>query len=76
MTVDITYNGSPTAPTDAGSYAVVATVNHPNYTGVTNDTLVIAKAIVNPGITADNKIYDGTTAATIATRNLTGVFFG
>ena len=73
MTVDITYNGSPTAPTDAGSYTVIATVNHPNYAGIVNDVLVIDRAIVDPNTTANNKIYDGTTAAIIATRNLNGV---
>src|SRR5947208_16834718 len=30
--VSITFNGSATAPTDAGSYAVVASLNNPNYT--------------------------------------------
>ncbi|MGA9671648.1 MAG: MBG domain-containing protein, partial [Terracidiphilus sp.] len=44
LTVTYTYNGSSTAPTAAGSYAVVATINDPNYTGSTTGTLVIAKA--------------------------------
>ncbi len=42
LTVTFTYNGSATAPTDAGSYAVVATVNDPNYTGTASGTLVIS----------------------------------
>jgi hypothetical protein len=29
--VSVTYNGSPTAPTNAGSYAVVASLNNPKY---------------------------------------------
>ena len=37
----VTYGGSPTAPTDAGTYAVVATVTDPNHTGSASDTLVI-----------------------------------
>jgi LPXTG-site transpeptidase (sortase) family protein len=73
LPVDITYNGSLTLPTNAGSYAVVATVNHTDYAGITTDTLVIAKAIVDPGITVNNKIYDGVTGVTIATRDLAGV---
>ena len=72
LTVDITYDGSTTIPTDANSYAVVATINDPNYTGVANDTLVIAPATVDPVITADDKTYDGTTTATIASRGLRG----
>ncbi len=38
----VTYDGSPTAPTSVGSYAVVATVNEANYTGSASGTLVIA----------------------------------
>ncbi len=40
----VTYNGSATAPTNAGSYAVVATVNTANYTASANATLVVQKA--------------------------------
>lgn len=44
LAVDLTYNGSATAPTNAGSYAVVATVNDPNYQGTASGTLVIGHA--------------------------------
>ena len=40
----MTYDGSATAPTSAGSYAVVATVLDTNYTGSAPGTLVISKA--------------------------------
>jgi len=43
-TVAITYAGNATAPTAAGSYAVVATVSDANYSGSASGTLVIAKA--------------------------------
>lgn len=39
LTVDVTYNGSTTAPTAPGTYAVVATVNEPNYQGSSTATL-------------------------------------
>ena len=42
----VTYGGSPTPPTNAGSYAVVATITDTNYTGSTNGTLVVDKATV------------------------------
>jgi len=42
--VDFTYDGSATAPSNAGNYAVVATVNDSDYQGSATDTLVIAKA--------------------------------
>ncbi|HEY4787292.1 MAG TPA: MBG domain-containing protein, partial [Bacteroidales bacterium] len=44
LTVNITYNGSVTAPANAGTYPIVATVNDVNYTGTASDNLVIAKA--------------------------------
>ena len=43
--VGITYDGSATAPTSAGSYAVVASLSNPNYAASNaSDVLVIAKA--------------------------------
>lgn len=44
LATSVTYAGSGTAPTNAGSYAVVATVTDPNYSGSANGTLVIAPA--------------------------------
>ncbi len=44
LPVSLTYNGSATAPTSAGTYAIVATVNHPSYSGRAEGTLVIARA--------------------------------
>ena len=41
LSVSITYNASSSAPSDFGSYAVVATVNDANYTGTQSGTLVI-----------------------------------
>lgn len=44
LTVDVTYDLSPVAPTDAGSYAVVATIDELNYSGSSSGTLIISKA--------------------------------
>ena len=44
LAVSITYNGSTTAPTAAGSYSVIATINNPDYSGSASGTLTIAKA--------------------------------
>ena len=44
LAVTLTYAGSATAPSDAGTYPVVATVNDPAYAGTATGTLVIAKA--------------------------------
>src|SRR5262249_17470762 len=45
LNVSLTYDGSSTAPVNAGSYMVVATVNDPNYQGSATDTLAIAKVV-------------------------------
>jgi len=42
--VTVTYAGLSAAPTNAGSYAVVATVVDANYAGSASNTLVIGKA--------------------------------
>ena len=44
LTVEITYNGSGTAPTDAGTYAITGMVVEANYTGVVVDVLSVSKA--------------------------------
>ncbi|HEY1115625.1 MAG TPA: MBG domain-containing protein, partial [Chitinophagaceae bacterium] len=45
LTVNVTYEGSVTVPTDAGSYAVVAALNNANYSATNGTgTLVIDKA--------------------------------
>jgi PKD repeat protein len=44
LTYTVTYNGSTIAPTNAGSYTVVATVTNPGYSGSVTGTLVINKA--------------------------------
>jgi hypothetical protein len=42
LSVTFTYNGSATAPSAAGSYTVVGTINDSNYTGTATGTLIIA----------------------------------
>jgi len=44
LAVAITYDGSASAPTNVGSYAVVATVNDSNYNGTASGTLTIDQA--------------------------------
>ncbi len=41
LPVDVTYNGSPSAPSAVGNYAVVAAVNDSNYQGSTATNLII-----------------------------------
>jgi len=44
LTMDFTYNGSATLPINAGSYAVVGTVNNASYAGSASGTFVITPA--------------------------------
>ena len=41
LPVVITYDGSLTPPVNPGTYAVTATINHPDYTGAVSDLLVV-----------------------------------
>jgi uncharacterized repeat protein (TIGR01451 family) len=59
LSVTLTYNGSASAPTGAGSYAVVATINDANYSGTASGTLVIAKADATITVTGYTGVYDG-----------------
>src|SRR5204863_417709 len=64
-----------TAKTVSVSGIAISGADAANYTVNTtaNATADITAATVSASITADNKVYDGTTAATIATRSLSGV---
>ena len=68
--VDFTYNGSATAPTDAGSYAVVGTINDSIYQGSALDTMVISQAsqTINfatpPGLTYGDAPFNLSATAT------------
>ena len=75
--VVLTYNGTATAPTDAGSYTVAAVIDDTNYQGSASGSLVIGKA--TPVLTWANPadIVYGTTlgaAQLNATANVPGSF--
>jgi hypothetical protein len=53
LAVAVTYNGSSVVPTNAGSYAVEATVVGDEYAGMAGGTLVIAPAVIE--LVAENK---------------------
>ena len=67
LTVDFTYDGSSTPPTNAGSFAVVATVNDVNYAGSAADTLVITKAPATVTLGNLSQTYDGSPKLATAT---------
>jgi hypothetical protein len=67
LAVGLTYNGSPNAPTNVGSYIVIGTINNVNYQGSATNTLVVSKtnAIVTLGNLAQT--YTGTARNASAT---------
>src|SRR5262249_40951951 len=71
-----TISGSQVTITGAGSITVRASQSGDanwNAAPNVNQSFSVAQKLLTPGITANSKIYDGTTAATIATRTLSGV---
>jgi hypothetical protein len=73
LTVNFTYNGSTSAPTNAGSYTVIGTINDTNYQGNATNTLVIAKAGATVTLDNLNQIYNGTARAVTASSTPTGL---
>lgn len=68
LATSVTYDGSPALPVDAGSYAVIANVTDPNYTGSANGTLVTAPANASIMLDGLTHTYDGSShAATVTT---------
>lgn len=67
FTVDITYDGSITPPTNAGDYTVVGTVSDANYEGTATGTLHIEKAEATVTLGSLTHVYDGTGKAATAT---------
>ncbi|PYS48326.1 MAG: hypothetical protein DMG13_25805 [Acidobacteria bacterium] len=75
--VSITYNGSATAPTNLGSYAVVASLANPNYVASNaTGTLVISKGTAAITLSNLTQTYDGSpnpVTATTSPEGLSGV---
>ncbi|MFM8716992.1 MAG: MBG domain-containing protein, partial [Spartobacteria bacterium] len=71
----VTYNGSATAPSNAGNYTVNATITQPGYSGSATGTLTIArKGLTISGLSGANKSFDGSVSASVTgTATLVGV---
>jgi hypothetical protein len=65
--VTFTYDGSPTAPTNVGSYAVIGTINDPNHTGSATGSLVIEKAVSSVSLENLSFTYDDSPKEVTAT---------
>lgn len=76
--VSLTYNGSPTAPTNAGSYTVVASLTNANYDAPNaTATLIISKASATLALSNLTYVYDASPkvpTVTTSPAGLSGVF--
>lgn len=74
LSYDITYNGSTSAPTNAGSYTVKATITEPNYSGSATGTMIISKATANITLANLTATYDGNPKAVTVTTSPDGLY--
>lgn len=70
-----TYGPSTTAPSDAGTYGVTASISDPNYQGTATGTLTVAKATATVYLSGLSRTYDGTPKSVPVTTNPTGLYF-
>jgi len=73
LTVEFTYDGSLTAPVDAGTYAVTGTVQNINYTGSADGTLVVSKGMATVTFGDLTQAFDGSERIATATTAPTGL---
>ncbi|MCC6233300.1 MAG: putative Ig domain-containing protein, partial [Verrucomicrobiales bacterium] len=73
LSVSLTYNGSSTLPTNAGSYTVVGTIAAANYTGAATNTLVISKASATVSLAGLSHVYDGAGKSATASTTPSGL---
>src|SRR5204862_363277 len=72
--VSVTYNGSTTAPTNIGSYPVVASLSNANYTASNaTGTLTITKGTATLTLSNLTQTYDGTPKPVTATTSPAGL---
>jgi hypothetical protein len=66
LTVELTYDGSLEAPTNAGIYEVIGTIQELNYAGSATNTLTIAAAAAEVLLSDLSQVYDGTARSVTA----------
>jgi hypothetical protein len=73
LAVSVTYAGATTAPVDAGSYAVLATVTSSGYSGSASGTLTVAKASQTISFAALSPATAGDPAFTLSATATSGL---
>ncbi|MEI6785180.1 MAG: MBG domain-containing protein, partial [Verrucomicrobiota bacterium] len=59
LPVNVTYNDSASAPTNAGSYTVIGTIDSANYAGASTNTLVVSGASATVTLGRLSQTYNG-----------------
>ena len=67
LQVNLSYNGSATAPTEAGSYAVVAAIADANYGGTVTGTLTISRATQTITFTPSTQAFSSSPITLVGT---------
>ncbi len=73
LSVSFTYDGNATPPVNAGTYAVVGTVNDSNYQGSSSGTLTIGKAGAQVFLSNLSLVYNGQPQAPTANTSPAGL---
>ncbi len=73
LAVQVTYGGSGSAPANAGSYPVTATVIDPDYQGSASGVLQIGRAAVLVTLSGLAQVYDGTPKSVAAATDPAGL---
>jgi hypothetical protein len=73
FTLGFTYNGSASAPSDAGAYQVIGTVLDSDYHGSATNNLVIGKAAATVTLGSLSQTYNGTAKSATATTTPPGL---
>jgi len=72
--ISLDYAGSPSAPSDAGSYLVTATLDDPNYAATPATALLVITPLAATLSLSDlNQTYDGTPRAVTVTTDPAGL---
>lgn len=75
LAVDVTYDNSSAPPVDAGSYAVKATINDPNYTSsAATGTMVISRADATISLSDLTHTFDGNPKPVTVTTSPEGLY--
>ncbi len=73
LTVNLTYNGSANAPTNAGTYQAIGSVSDVLYAGGATNNLIIAQAAATVTLSNLNQAFDGTGKSATATTTPPGL---